>query len=132
MLSLSSLEIKLKPVAIATKPSDCGVNALFGVSAPRTIFASSNNLGSFLSRWYFLLWRQMNTRHHDARALHSERQMVWHFVPWLLVSLCELEQKEILHLCQQNSLSAKDTLFYLLWHVTLLSNSYKIIGFFRI
>ena len=51
----------------------------------------------------FLLWRQMNSHHHDAQALHSEYQMVWHFVPWLIVSLCELEQKETPHLCQQNS-----------------------------
>src|SRR5215216_5691980 len=106
MLSLSSLEIKLKPVAIATKPFDCGVNALFGVSALRTIFARSNNFGSFLSRW--------------------------HFVPWLIVSLCELERKETLHLCQRNSLSAKDKLFYLLWHAPLLSTSHKIMGRFHI
>jgi hypothetical protein len=72
----------------------------------------------------------MNTRHHDVLALHSEHQMVWDFVPWLLVSLFELERKETLHPCQQNSLSAKGKLFHVLWHVILLSTSYKIMGVF--
>jgi hypothetical protein len=78
-----------------------------GISLPALLILVPSGLDGI-----FLLWRQMNTRHHDARALHSERQMVWHFIPWLIVSLCELEQKE-------NSASLSTKLFISHGHAIL-------------
>ena len=65
------LEIKLNPVAIATKPSDIALKCYFEYIYHELFFATLIILVPSSIDGIFLLWRQTNTRHHDAHSAYE-------------------------------------------------------------